>query len=58
MKLTWFTPELKEKVKLVFRSRCGRELGDGEIEAMAANLAYLIETIFKFEWRMKYGTKA
>lgn len=56
--MIWLNERLKLKTRAAFEQKYGRVLTDSEVEQIAYNLAELMETIFRFEWRMKYGTKA
>ena len=53
----WLRPELMEEVRRVFEPRCEKKLLDGELVEVVENLAEVLETICRFEWRTKYGTR-
>ena len=53
----WLDEFLKRRIRDVFEPRYGRGLLDDEIIQIGENLAGLMETILKFEWRLKYGNK-
>jgi hypothetical protein len=54
---TWLSEKLKQDIVKVFGPRYGRGLSEDEVVGIAQNLAGLMETIFRFEWRLKYGNK-
>lgn len=54
---SWLSKKLKLDIVKVFEPRFGHRLSDDEVVGIAQNLAGLMETIFRFEWRLKYGNK-
>jgi len=55
--MEWLNESLAEKVRAVFEKRYKRKLEEYEVNQIARNLALMMESLCKSEWRMKYGAR-